>query len=43
MQNAKDPQRLDIYYNKHHGLNKITKILNLIKQQFLEGVALKSQ
>jgi hypothetical protein len=30
MQNAKDPQRLDTYYNKRHGAEKITKILNLV-------------
>jgi hypothetical protein len=31
------------YYNKRHGAYKITKILNLINEQFLDGEALKSQ
>jgi hypothetical protein len=43
MQNSKDPQRLDTYYNKRHGAEKVTKILELINEQFLDGEALKSQ
>jgi hypothetical protein len=43
MQNAKDPQRLDTYYNKPHGAEKITKILELVNGQFLDGEGLKSQ
>jgi hypothetical protein len=43
MQNAKDPSKTETYYNKRHGSEKITKILNLINEQFLEGEALKSQ
>jgi hypothetical protein len=43
MQNSKDPSKTETYYNKRHGSEKITKILNLINEQFLEGEALKSQ
>jgi uncharacterized protein YeeX (DUF496 family) len=43
MQNSKDPQRLDTYYNKRHGSEKITKILTLVNEQCLDGEALKSQ
>lgn len=43
MQNSKDPQRLDTYYNKRHGAEKITKILELVNGQLLDGEALKSQ
>jgi hypothetical protein len=43
MQNAKDPSKTETYYNKRHGSEKITKILNLINEQFLDGEALKSQ
>jgi hypothetical protein len=39
MQNSKDPQRLDSYYNKRHGSEKITKILSLVNEQCLEGEA----
>ncbi len=39
MQNSKDPQRLDSYYNKRHGAEKITKILKLINTEFLDGEA----
>ncbi|HEY9652141.1 MAG TPA: protelomerase family protein [Coleofasciculaceae cyanobacterium] len=35
--------RTDSYYNKRHGKEKITKILSLVNDQFLEGEALKSQ
>jgi hypothetical protein len=43
MQNSKDPSKTETYYNKHHGSEKITKILNLINEQCLDGEALKSQ
>jgi hypothetical protein len=43
MQNSKDPSKTETYYNKRHGAEKITKILNLINEKFLEGEALKSQ
>jgi hypothetical protein len=43
MQNAKDPSKAETYYNKRHGSEKITKILNLVNEQFLDGKALKSQ
>jgi hypothetical protein len=43
MQNAKDPTKTETYYNKRHGAEKITKILNLVNDQFLDGEALKSQ
>jgi FtsZ-binding cell division protein ZapB len=43
MQNSKDPQRLDTYYNKRHGAEKVTKILALVNEQVLDGEALKSQ
>ncbi len=43
MQNAKDKSKTETYYNKRHGAYKITKILNLINEQFLDGEALKSQ
>lgn len=37
MQNSKDSQRLDSYYNKRHGSEKITKILSLVNEQCLDG------
>lgn len=40
MQNAKDPAKVETYYNKRHGQEKIEKILELINDEFLEGVAL---
>ncbi|MBD1804080.1 hypothetical protein H6F98_01140 [Microcoleus sp. FACHB-SPT15] len=43
MQNPKDPSNPTTYYNKRHGAEKITKILNLVNEQFLEGEALRSQ
>lgn len=43
MQNSKDQSKTETYYNKRHGAEKITKILNLINEQCLEGEALKSQ
>jgi hypothetical protein len=43
MQNSKDPTKAETYYNKRHGSEKITKILSLVNEQFLDGEALKSQ
>ncbi len=43
MQNAKDPNKTETYYNKRHGADKITKILSLVNEQCLDGEALKSQ
>jgi hypothetical protein len=37
MGNSKDPQRLDTYYNKRHGAEKITMILGLINERFLDS------
>jgi hypothetical protein len=42
MQNAKDPSKTETYYNKRHGAEKISKILRLVNDQFLDGEALKS-
>jgi hypothetical protein len=39
MENSKDPQHLDTYYNKHHGSEKITKILAQINEECLDGEA----
>jgi hypothetical protein len=43
MQNSKDPSKTETYYNKRHGAEKISKILGLVNEQFLDGEALKSQ
>jgi hypothetical protein len=43
MQNAKDPSKTGTYYNKRHGSEKITKILTLVNDSFLDEEALKSQ
>jgi hypothetical protein len=43
MQNAKDSAKTETYYNKRHGQEKITKILGLVNEQFLDGEALRSQ
>jgi hypothetical protein len=43
MQNAKDPSKTETYYNKRHGAEKITEILNSVNEKFLDGEALKSQ
>jgi hypothetical protein len=43
MQNSKDPSKTETYHNKRHGAEKITKILSLVNQRFLDGEALKSQ
>jgi hypothetical protein len=43
MQNSKDLSKVETYYNKRHGQEKITKILSLVNEQFLDGEALKSQ
>jgi hypothetical protein len=37
MQNSKDPSKAETYYNKRHGSEKISKILGLINERFLEG------
>jgi hypothetical protein len=42
MQNTKDPSKRETYYNKHHGAEKISKILGLANEQFLDDEALKS-
>jgi Telomere resolvase len=43
MGNAKDPTRLETYYNKKHGAAKVTQILDLINQEFLSGEGLRKQ
>ncbi len=43
MQNAKDPTKTETYYNKSHGAEKISEILSVVNEQFLDGEALKSQ
>jgi hypothetical protein len=43
MQNSKNPSKTETYYNKRHGAEKITKVLNLVDDQFLESKALRSQ
>jgi hypothetical protein len=43
MQNAKDPTKTETYYNKRHGAEKITKILELVNERLLDSEALKSQ
>jgi hypothetical protein len=40
MQNSKDPSKTETYYNKRHGSEKISKILALVSEQFLDGEAL---
>jgi len=39
MQNAKDPSKAETYYNKRHGAEKITKILSLVNESFLDREA----
>ncbi|MBE9126946.1 MULTISPECIES: protelomerase family protein [unclassified Coleofasciculus] len=39
MQNPKDPSNPTTYYNKRHGSEKITKILTLVNESFLDGEA----
>jgi hypothetical protein len=39
MQNAKDPSKTETYYNKRHGAEKISKILSLVNESFLDGEA----
>ncbi len=39
MHNPKDPSNPTTYYNKRHGAERITKILNLVNESFLEGEA----
>ncbi len=43
MQNSKNPSKVETYYNKRHGQDKILGVLKLVNERFLEGVALKSQ
>jgi hypothetical protein len=43
MQNAKDPSKTETYYNKRHGSEKISGILSVVNEKFLDGEALKSQ
>jgi hypothetical protein len=43
MQNSKDPSKTETYYNKRHGSEKISEILSLVNERFLDGEALKSQ
>jgi len=43
MQNSKDPSKVETYYNKRHGQEKITSILSLINGELLDGEALKSK
>jgi hypothetical protein len=42
MQNSKDSSKAETYYNKRHGAEKITKILSLVNESFLDGEALKN-
>jgi hypothetical protein len=41
MENKKDPTKVETYYNKKHGTDKIYQILELINTELLDGVALK--
>ncbi|MBW4450020.1 MAG: telomere resolvase [Spirirestis rafaelensis WJT71-NPBG6] len=41
MLNPKDPNKVETYYNKRHGNEKINSILELINKELLDGVALK--
>jgi hypothetical protein len=43
MQNAKDPSKTETYYNKRHGQENITKILNQIEERFLKKETSDSQ
>src|SRR4028119_870642 len=43
MQTSKDPSKTETYYNKRHGSEKISEILSLVNERFLDGEALKSQ
>ena len=43
MENSKDPSKVETYYNKRHGQEKITSILSLINGELLDGEALKSK
>ncbi len=43
MQNSKDPNKVETYYNKRHGQEKIQNLLERINEKLLDGVALKSQ
>ncbi|KAB8316178.1 hypothetical protein SD81_028195 [Tolypothrix campylonemoides VB511288] len=39
MQNSKDPSKVETYYNKRHGKEKIEQILKTINEKFLDGFA----
>ena len=39
MQNSKDANKTETYYNKRHGKEKIEEILKVVKQKFLDGQA----
>lgn len=39
MQNSKDANKTETYYNKRHGQEKIVQILKKINEKFLDGVA----
>ena len=43
MQNSKDPAKVETYYNKRLGSEKIDQILELIGSEFLEGVTPRLQ
>jgi hypothetical protein len=43
MENPKDASKVETYYNKRHGAEKIADILGLINTELLEGEAMKSQ
>ncbi|MUH00076.1 hypothetical protein F7734_50515 [Scytonema sp. UIC 10036] len=42
MGNSKDPGKIETYYNKRHGSERITELLQLISDKFLDGQAMKS-
>lgn len=41
MLNPKDPNKVETYYNKSLGNEKINQILDLINNKLLDGVAMK--
>ena len=42
MQNAKDPSKVETYYNKRHGKERIENILRTISDKFLDGQSFKN-
>ncbi|MUH00507.1 hypothetical protein F7734_52860 [Scytonema sp. UIC 10036] len=42
MGNSKDPSKVETYYNKRHGGERITELLQLISDKFLDGQAMKA-